>query len=622
VSATDYGSGLIGTTTLANLLAVIEQQEGYGETQTATGAVYVDSVNDPTIGFGFDLTQNNVLKAVLDGLLPSGVNYVPGGPNQNVFVASAAAAAAANKPVESSTNVVNYFSWLVSQYTSETGLLADDDDKATLLQQDLTLALQQFYAGNGSTLINPDAQGNPHYILPTAGVAAQSNVSFTFSAFNTQNAEQVLSNLLVGVSNLAEGGAETISITGYSPGLYATLSRVGVPLDGSGNLSGAQPNSPQWVSLVVAGYLGLPSHISQGLAYNDPAQTWYITRYTSNLPENNGYAARGMLESQIFGLNGSSTANPTTLAIQDYEMLTEHRGTILSFESQYGINPNSDGSANSAITNAAGDALAFGTYKYRGPKAMVPPRLQFANSAAGIQALSLETIFNPEAEHIANMINGLYSGVLPSVGILNDSMSGTFQVLSTNILMAPDASDFSNGFATAASEYIEADDSPTASHILLGPDTAITTVSPPTLKGGSGNDLIIAGAGAEALEAGSGGNDTLIGGQGLGSYSGPAGNDTLDGGPGNDTFDFALPSSGAITETIFPFSNQQGTLEVSQGNSVTVLGGSESVPLAPAQSLFSPGISKVWSSGSGGTTYTYSVASDQLLITGGGTQSE
>ena len=610
MSATAYGSGLIGTTALQNLLDIIEVEEGYGETQNGPGALYVDGVNHPTIGFGFDLTQSNVLGAVLDGLLPSGVTYVVGQTNQNVFVHGAAAAAAAQHTVESTTNVVNYFSWLITQFGTKTSAIYHDSDQ---LQQDLTWALQQFYAGNGYALINADANGNPLYKLPTQGVA-NSTIEFAFSDTDPTNAELVLQNLIIGAS-ISEGTAGPLPITGYSPSLYGVMTRANVPLDGSGNLIGAQPNSSQWVGLVLAAFQGLPHNASKGLADNDPAQTWYILRYTSNLPEISGYAKRGMLEAQLFGLNGVSTASAATLAIQDYEMLTEHRSTIVDFESSYGVN-----TAHSAINNAAADSLALGTYLYRGPLARqggVPQPLQFANTSAGYTALSLATIFNPEAQQIANMINGLYSGMLPSVGILNYSSSGTFQVLSTNILMAPDASDFSNGFSTNASEYIEADDSPTAPHILLGPDTAVTGVSPPTLKGGSGNDLIIAGAGDEALYAVSGGNDTLIGGQGLGANSGPAGNDTLLGGPGNDTFDFALPTSGALTETIFPYANQQGTLEVSKGNSPSLLGGSISAPLQSNTAQSTPGVSKVWTGPDGTTTYTYNVASEQMFITGG-----
>ena len=79
-----------------------------------------------------------------------------------------------------------------------------------------------------------------------------------------------------------------------------------------------------------------------------------------------------------------------------------------------------------------------------------------------------------------------------------------------------------------------------------GGDTEIlgkTVEAPATLRGGSGNDVLIAGAGNDTL-IGRGGNDTLIGGPGNDRLFGGSGNDRLkagfgnsllNGGPGYDT---------------------------------------------------------------------------------------
>jgi len=112
VSASSYGSGLSGTAALADMLGLLEVTEGYGKPPNGPGAVYDDGSGNPTIGYGFDLTDTNSLGAVLDGLLPAGVTYIQGQTNQNVFVAGAAAAAS-GKAVESATAVVQYFSWFI-----------------------------------------------------------------------------------------------------------------------------------------------------------------------------------------------------------------------------------------------------------------------------------------------------------------------------------------------------------------------------------------------------------------------------------------------------------------------------------------------------------------------------
>ena len=74
-------------------------------------------------------------------------------------------------------------------------------------------------------------------------------------------------------------------------------------------------------------------------------------------------------------------------------------------------------------------------------------------------------------------------------------------------------------------------------------------------------------------------------------------------------FDFALPSSGAITETIIQGLNQAGSFEVSSGNQVTVLGGaSANAPLSPVA-----GESDVWTAA--GIQYTFSPVAGSALGT-------
>jgi hypothetical protein len=250
MSALDYGTGLIGTTNLAYMLGIIERVEGYGEAGSGNGPglLYTDSRSHPTIGYGFDLTQSNTMAAVLDGLLPAGQTYVAGGSNQNVFVVGAANSLANSQPVESAGAVAAYFSWIITQFTSPSGLIHNN---LAGLQQDLTWALQQFYAGYGATLINGSGHGS---VLPTSGNATVAGVSFSFPPTDGTNAEQVLSNLITG-NGIPEGGAGSLSIDGYSPLLYGTFMRKNVPVAG-GNFVGAQPQSEQWAALVAADYNG------------------------------------------------------------------------------------------------------------------------------------------------------------------------------------------------------------------------------------------------------------------------------------------------------------------------------------------------------------------------------
>ena len=74
MTATSYGTGLIGTQTLTDLLGTLERVEGFGEGnhtlfQNTPGAIYDDSGRQgsgrPTLGYGFNITVSNTLLAVL-----------------------------------------------------------------------------------------------------------------------------------------------------------------------------------------------------------------------------------------------------------------------------------------------------------------------------------------------------------------------------------------------------------------------------------------------------------------------------------------------------------------------------------------------------------------------------
>jgi Ca2+-binding RTX toxin-like protein/GH24 family phage-related lysozyme (muramidase) len=397
--------------------------------------------------------------------------------------------------------------------------------------------------------------------------------------------------------------------------LNALLAANGTPIDN---------NTAQFMALASL-YFNTPAlvgpNLLRALKAGDNAEVWYQIRYQSDKNDSNGgIEKRRFYESQVFGL-GPST--PTLAqAMQAYEVLTENRPTIIAMETKkvfqsgknltLGVNPNGPDPvtavASSSVIGAANQAYSLVS------GASVSPVDQ------AVQALA--QIFNPDAEQIAAAINSQFSGVMPSVGILNDSMVGAFQVASTNILIAPDSGDISNGFAGPTQDQVEALDSPNANHILIGPDTAYfmtsqvggsVTQAPIELIGGLGNDLLIAGAGNESLVAGRG-NDTLIGGE-TPFATGAAGNDTLEGGVRSDVFVFDASTGAGITETIRP-AIQGGSVEIMNGSSLNVLNGSSATP-----TLSADGNTVTWSGGSSddgsGVSYSYDKIAGTLTITGG-----
>jgi hypothetical protein len=74
--------------------------------------------------------------------------------------------------------------------------------------------------------------------------------------------------------------------------------------------------------------------------------------------------------------------------------------------------------------------------------------------------------------------------------------------------------------------------------ISVAPSVSI----PVTLRGGTGNDVLVGGSGPDSLNGGAGGdklvgrsgNDVLLGGEGRDSLFGGSGDDVLKGGPGHD----------------------------------------------------------------------------------------
>lgn len=595
MSILSYADGLVGTPALSNILGLLEMVEGYGLTG-APGRLYIDSQGHPTIGYGFNLDQQNVLGAVLDALLPPGTHYVAGGNNQNVFTVGAQAAENAGLTVMSVQQVIGYFSWLVGQYGSKSIPTLGS------LQDDLTFALQQFYAGNGSKLYR---SGPGAFVIPTAGVASES-VTFSFSPTDRTNPEQVLINVIIGAdssvsgsSDINEGDAGTLRITGYSPSLFTTFVNHGVQLDTSGNLVGAGPSSSQWAAVLAADYNGLPHYTSLGLATEDPAETWEVLRYTTKAPD------RGYIEAQVFGLNGGSNADPLSLAYQDYEMLDASRSAIMGFELVNGIDPNDTSSNPSAPANG-GLAIAYsqitaaqvqtnGPFYFPGPLAKLPSLLQ-TQAVATQSDLSLSQALLSEAEEIVANLNSTYGAAVPHLVADESSSSAQFGVTPTNIFVAPTEQDVLEGFATAGQLDVNASapdagpygaSEPKSDHIILG------TGSGDTLTGGLGNDLIVAGSGDESLNAGLG-SDTLIAG---------VGNATLNAGAGADVFDldFRQNQTPALAiETIDDTTGNgalyidggqiggAGTLTVASGN-LTWTDGSYQYKFIPASQVLDTG---------------------------------
>jgi hypothetical protein len=581
-----YGSNLPATT-LDSLMGVLEEEEGYGALNLP-GRLYMDSVDHPTIGYGFDLTQKNSLGAVLDVMQGSftvkGVTTTG-----NVFSAVAAFAQASSVAVPSTSAIVNYFYWIVHQYPSNPSV-----NSLGGLQTQLDNALQDFFTGARPDLVM--VNGAPQLPAPPT---APSGVVFEFSNTDFSAAQQVLTELIEGAS-IPEQTSGALGVTGVSPALWAAFANNNAPLDTNQNIIGAGPDSQQWIALVLAAYNGFPLHASDGVRNMDPAQSWYSLRYTDNGLITSGVAKRDYIESTIFGLNGNQSAITYNLALQDYQMLAQHRSTIIPFEQKWGVDP--DGTnplsvpvAGTAMANADGDISSIGTSVFTSELATVPASL------TGQQVQTLAQIFNPAAEQVTSELGALYPSILPNIGIVGDGPSGAFNVRSTDIFIAGPSSLVVNASlgdvgpltptASLAGSFAEA----SSNHILLG------TGSGDTLIGGFGNDILIADTGNETLTSGLG-SDTIIAG---------AGTDIVNLRSVASTVDFEFQGQTGLNETINAGSFSFGAVDVGG----TRLTGSQGAPTAM---FISPtGRYDLTWTDAGGQTYIYDEATHSLGISGG-----
>jgi Ca2+-binding RTX toxin-like protein/GH24 family phage-related lysozyme (muramidase) len=281
----------------------------------------------------------------------------------------------------------------------------------------------------------------------------------------------------------------------------------------------------------------------KALQNGNRAQAWFQIRYRSNGGQSAsaGIAKRRYYESQLFGLSSSGDSLPQ--AKQNYEMLTENRSRIISYEEAYGEAPGQPASPTDEVAKANS---GFGLSPNPPPVPGLDPEI-----SQSVQ--NLVQTFYPDGLVIQNELNGTYGSVLPGIVVtadLSTPQSGnSFNVLATDVYVAPTQDDIDNGFATSAQKTVVAgtDRGMTsaglqafANHVLIGSGDG------DVLIGGQGRDILVAGSGSERLEVlpTHVGSDTLIGG---------AGNDTLVGGTttgAGDVFDFQLDPSTNFRDSV------------------------------------------------------------------------
>jgi Ca2+-binding RTX toxin-like protein len=448
------------------LPAMLAAEEGFFA--TSGPLVYDDEApatngnigHNPTIGYGFNLRDQNVLALVLENITYNGVN---------VFTQ------ASNTPI---SNIVAAFESLIGQYPAN------------------SFANQHGISGALSTLLGS------YWNL-------SSSQSANLFQISKATAQSILGQIINGY---------TVGTFTTQPSIYQALTNY---LTANGVSAGnvPPPNSAEALALASLFYNThslLGPRLRAALQNGNRAQVWYQIRYQSNAggiatPGNSfyeGIAKRRDYESQVFNL--SSSTDSIAQAYQNYEMLTENRAQIISYEHAFGEAPGQPA--------AMPDEIQAADFDYKLSTVLTSPVSQAVQN--------LVQTFNADAEVIAQNINSTYAYLSPKVNVSTDlqgTIANDFNVGSTDILLAPSQSDLTAFFASGTQKDVNAGaaDPGVDNHIVIG------VTDGDTLTGGVGGDIIIAGAGNETLNAGTG-SETLIGGQG---------NDLLNGNSGVDVFD-------------------------------------------------------------------------------------
>jgi hypothetical protein len=340
--------------------------------------------------------------------------------------------------------------------------------------------------------------------------------------------------------------------------------------------------SMQWNAPEDGAHAILGGKLKGAITASDRPEAWYEIRHQSNINQDLVAAARRFYESSVFGLFDTPDSPTTSEALQAYQTLTMHRDKILPYELKFGTDPNSPGSMTLSHQLSVAHAKA--------------PSSNLVESLAKSYAPA-------ETAIIADLAS---TDPFVSTGAMAAFATPTNIYLTSPGSATADAR-LSWGDTTSGAAAVQQAEQVNANHLILGNESGDTLIG----ARGTGRNILIAGAGNETLMAGSGA-DTLIGGQGRSNTYGAAGNDVLMGGAGFDTFDFVVPVSSTVVETIEAGSNQSATLEVNTSAGVVTLGGSNAAPLKFESSA---GI-YVWSSDgtSAGFQYTFDPISDVLTI--------
>jgi Ca2+-binding RTX toxin-like protein len=237
--------------------------------------------------------------------------------------------------------------------------------------------------------------------------------------------------------------------------------------------------SREMVALTSMAYQGtlrrIQAQVKEAIANNDRAEVWYLIRYRAQVT-GPGDFGRHFAEAQTFGLYDGGNTGAVAPSLDEsrkiYQMLTRHRGDILTYENAYGAY---------GVSNAC-SRFSLDANDLRLADALAPASTAILDDLSASADPSTKAAYDKWSSNRADFVS-------------------TNLYLSGNENPTADASEF-EGFIGSNDVLIVEDGAFPKNH---------------TLKGGKGDDLLIGGAGDDALYGGEG-TDALAGGGGNDKY--------------------------------------------------------------------------------------------------------
>lgn len=554
--------------------------------ENSESLIYLDSVNHPTIGIGFDLMVNSNLVTVLTamGIDTDSLN--------------------GESLLTSLTEIINR-DWGDSSVAGA--------DATTTLIQEVNLAYTNYLVDIGQ---REEWEGI---------VAFRMTENEIKEAFNVivEVREEALNDFLAAYNIDLDNDASNNDIAGdYFGRMPQSRERLALLslLYNSATYPSSHPHNPGMPRTLtsdsrVGGYL------VEALQTGDRVSAWFEIRYATNPPVANGNAGlqkRRFFESQLFGLYDEVSGDipETGMSYQASEIIeflysparynttgdVRNIDTIIRKERQYF---NSNGSAYNSIED----------YELTGDLANLTYGRIFAPIAYDLLIAHAQNEFNSAGESLIGNIPELNSDVNLGLDVARDLEPLMLQPL-YYAARGIDPKNPADSSATIGNYTV-----PGINDLLIGVDGKEYTIQglmgDDVLVGGNQNDIIYGGYFDELTNANRvpdgkhSGNDVLIGNEGDDQLYGQSGNDTLVGGAGNDTYHF---SYGDGVDTIY---DSEGTnlilLEHQDGLATSTIG--DLTRTSPFSNLYveysSPGVL------ANNTRYIIDETSMTILVDGG-----